>query len=207
MRNKSRFSIFAITAFAVTLLSCGTSSTAENNNMGAIDAIMTRTSVRAYTSEKVSAEDIEIMLKAAMAAPTGSNRQPWQFIVVDDPEILKALSEINRGTRSSAAPLAIIACGDTSKEAGNWFLDVAAASENLLLAAHSLGLGGVWTGFYPENEEGRHAKLRELLNMPETTIPLNVMIIGHPSEPSTPKDKWDPAKVSYNKFGDSMPGL
>ena len=170
-----------------------------------IENIMTRTSVRKYTDRKIEAEKVETLLRAAMAAPTAVNKQPWHFIVVDDPAVLDSLAgRGQRGNMLRSAPLAIVVCGDFSKALDGvnreyWIQDTSAATENLLLAAHGLGLGAVWTGAWPN--EQRCDNIRRVLDLPENIVPLNITIIGYPAENPAPKDKWKPENVSYNKFG------
>lgn len=191
---------------ALAMTACASAQqTSENNDaQTAINNIMTRTSVRNYTSETVSKENIETMLRAGMAAPTAVNRQPWHFVVVTDREKLNALAEANRGSGMAAkAPLVIVVCGNMEKALegtgrGFWIQDCSAATENILLAAHALGLGAVWTGLYP-NEERSNA-IRKLLKAPENIVPLCTIVIGHPQEPAQPKNKWNPGNVSYNEY-------
>jgi nitroreductase len=176
---------------------------AADNVQAAIENIMTRTSIRQYKAQAVEQEKIDIMLKAAMAAPTAVNLQPWHFIVITDTAVINQLA----GPRPTNAPLMIAVCGDTNKttmDDGNklpdfWVQDVSAATENLLLAAHALGLGAVWTGVYPVME--RVADVANVLNCPENIIPLAVVRIGYPDEAPQPKDKFKEENVSYNKFG------
>ncbi|MBR4368602.1 MAG: nitroreductase family protein, partial [Prevotella sp.] len=131
---------------ALAMTACASAQqTSENNDAQAvINNIMTRTSVRNYTSESVSKENIETMLRAGMAAPTAVNRQPWHFVVVTDREKLNALADANRGTGMAAkAPLVIVVCGNMEKALegtgrGFWIQDCSAATENILLAAHAL---------------------------------------------------------------------
>ncbi len=171
-------------------------------SMGAIEAIMTRTSVRSYTSQSVEADKIETMLRAGMAAPTGGNKQPWRFIVVDDKSIIEQFPGIVSGAKMAAnAPLAIVVCGVPAEGMLEyWVQDTSAATENILLSAHALGLGAVWCGVYPDSN-GRLAGVQKLLNIPEDIIPLNVIVMGYPDSEPAIKDKWMPEKVSYNKFG------
>lgn len=177
---------------------------AEKN--AALETILTRTSVRKFTDEKVKPCMVEKMLRAAMAAPTAVNKQPWHFVVVDDREALDRLAGQGRqGGMLRQAPLAIVVCGDMSKALEGkaqefWIQDTSAATENLLLAAHALGLGAVWTGGYPM--EDRYKQIQQVLGLPENIVPLCTVIIGHPAEQPTPKDKWKPENVSYNKFGE-----
>jgi len=206
-------SLLAIAVALMTLGSCSTqgnesqeetAATATNNGQAAIENIMTRTSIRQYKDQPVEQEKIDIMLKAAMAAPTAVNLQPWHFIVIDDKKTIDLLS----GKQPTNAPLLIAVCGDTDKTTmpdgkgklpDFWIQDVSAATENLLLAAHAQGLGAVWTGVYPIME--RTAEVANVLNCPKNIIPLAVVRIGYPDEAPEPKDKFKEENISYNKFG------
>ena len=171
----------------------------------AIENIMTRTSIRKFKQQPVEAEKVETMLRAAMAAPTAVNRQPWHFVVVDDKAVLAKLAGQGRGgDMLRNAPLAIVVCGNTEKALEGdaqsfWIQDTSAATENLLLAAHALGLGAVWTGVYPIMQRAGH--VMEVLGLPEYVIPLATVVIGYPDEQPAPKDKWKPENVSYNQYG------
>lgn len=171
-----------------------------------LENIMTRTSVRSYTSQPVEQSKVETLLKAGMAAPTGGNKQPWEFVVVTDRETLDTFPTFASGAKmASKAQLAIVVCGDTSKCMPGalveyWIQDCSAATENILLAAHAMGLGAVWCGAYPNNDQDRVGKMKELLSLPESVYALNIIVIGYPEGDSTPKDKWAPAKVHYNKY-------
>lgn len=170
------------------------------------DNILTRSSVRAYESRPVEKDKIERLLRAGMAAPSAANRQPWHFVVLTDRKVIQQVAGTNPNAGfASGAPLAIVVCGDTDKalpgDGGEfWVQDCSAVSENILLAAHAMGLGAVWTGFYPIQE--RCQALAGVLGLPSNIIPLNVIIIGYPKSPATPKDKWDVNKVSYNRYGE-----
>ena len=176
----------------------------QNAEKAVINNIMTRTSIRQYQDKAVEQEKVETMLKAGMAAPTAVNKQPWHFIVVNEKSMLEKIAEVNHNKRMlKTAPLAIIVCGNLEKAlTGNaqqyWIQDTSAATENILLAAHGLGLGAVWTGLFPNKD--RCEPICKLLGIPEHIIPLNIIIIGYPAESPTPKDKWKPENVSYNKF-------
>lgn len=168
----------------------------------AIDVIMTRTSVRSWTDQPVEQAKIETMLKAAMAAPTAVNRQPWHFVVVQSREGLDALADSSPrgGGMLRKAQLAIVVCGDMNLALDGdgrdfWVQDASAATENLLLAAHALGLGAVWTGGYPIAE--RVNSIRQALDLPDNLVPLATVLIGYPAESPAPKQKWNPDKVSY----------
>lgn len=180
-----------------------TTNEADNKN-AAIETIMTRTSIRSFTDQAVADETIETLLRAGMAAPTAVNLQPWHFVVVNERAKLDELAGSNRhGDMLRQAPLAIVVCGNMEKAMQGpgqafWIQDCSAATENILLAAHALGLGAVWTGCYPIEE--RVATVSEVLGLPETIVPLCVIVMGYPNENPQPKDKWKPENVSYNMF-------
>ena len=170
-----------------------------------INNIMTRTSIRQYTDEPVSQQDVETLLRAGMAAPTAVNAQPWHFVAITDKAKLKELATTNRrGSMIEQAALAIVVCGNMDKAMKGkgqayWIQDCSAATENILLAAHGLGLGAVWTGLYPM--EDRVAAVSQVLHLLQIIIPLCTIVIGHPAESPTPKDKWKPENISYNEYG------
>ena len=198
---------------ATALLALGACTTQNNeeksevkidNGQAAIENIMTRTSIRQFKAQPVEQDKVDILLKAAMAAPTALNLQPWHFIVINNKETIALLS----GKRPTNAPLMIAVCGDTDKTMlpdGStklpdfWVEDVSAATENLLLAAHALGLGAVWTGVYPAMD--RTAEVANVLNCPQNIVPLAVVRVGYPDESPEPKNKYKEENISYNKFG------
>lgn len=166
--------------------------------------IMTRASVRAYTDREVSNETVDTLLRAAMAAPTAGNKQPWRFVVIRDRAVLDTIaSEFKPMGMMKEARLAVVVCGDTTatfsgEGVGYWVQDASAASENLLLAAHALGLGAVWCGVYPMSE--RVERFSALLRLPREIIPLNCIAVGYPSGETAPKDKWNPDYVRYDAW-------
>ena len=184
-------------------ITAGVSAQQKSEAQAAINNIMTRTSIRQYTDETVSKADIETMLRAGMAAPTAVNRQPWHFVAVTDKAKLAELAG-RRGGMIKQAGVAIVVCGNMDKAMQGpgqafWVQDCSAATENILLAANAIGLGAVWTGCYPMDD--RVAEVSKTLKLPETIVPLCVIVIGHPAEQPAPKDKWKPENVSYNEFG------
>lgn len=167
--------------------------------MDALEAIFTRRSIRAYTSEPVSEEDLKVILEAAMNAPSASNRQPWHFIVVDDRSKLDAIMEVHPYSDMLAqAPLAIVVCGDTKVSSSYWQQDCSAATENILLAARALGLGTVWLGVYPR--EDRVKGISRLFQLPAHVKPLAVIAVGHPAEEKGRVDRWQEEKVHRNRW-------
>ena len=199
---KNFYKILVFVAMAL----MGLSSCAGNggNDAEAVLAnIHARKSVRSYTSEPVTPEQVETLLRAAMAAPTAVNYQPWRFVVVTEREQLDAISEVLPYAKMmKQAPLAIIVCGETVWMGGNenpyWQQDCAAATQNILLAAEAMGLGAVWTGVYP-NEE-LYPKLHDYLNLPANIQPLCCIPVGHPAGKTQPRDKWKPENIHYNKW-------
>lgn len=173
-----------------------------NAEQAVLDNIATRTSIRDYEARPVEKEKIEKMLRAAMAAPTAMNKQPWHFVVVDQRNVLDALAGANPYAKMlKKAPIAIVVCGNTDKmiEGGGrdfWIQDASAATENLLLAAHAMGLGAVWTGAYPSEE--RCISISKVLSLSDNLIPLNMIVVGYPAEQPQPKQKFKEENVSYN---------
>jgi len=163
-----------------------------------IQTIFARRSIRKYTAEPVSAEDIETLLEAAMAAPSASNIKPYHFIVVTDRESLDALAEVHpHGKMLFEATLCVAVCG-VPDESRYWVQDCSAATENLLLAATALGLGAVWLGVHPKEE--RVAPVRRVLGIPETVVPLNLLSIGHPAEEKESRTQYNEERVHRGKW-------
>ncbi len=142
--------------------------------------------------------ELEQLLRAAMAAPSGKNVQPWEFIVVKSRELLDAMAEeLPYAKMLAYAPIAIVVCGDENKSS-YWYVDCAAAAENLLLAAEDMGLGAVWTATYPYPE--RMEVCTKHLNLPENIKSLCVIPVGHPAKEDLPKEKFNPEKIHYESF-------
>lgn len=199
---KIRFLLIAFTALTLTVMNSCTV-----NSSSAADAVLenihNRKSVRQFTSEPVSDEHIQTMLKAAMAAPTAVNYQPWRFVVITEREQLDAMAEVLPFAKMlKQAPLAIVVCGETTWFEGNdnpyWQQDCSAATQNLLLAAEALSLGAVWTGVYPDAQ--RAGDLSTFLGLPSTVQPLCAIPIGHHDGTAQPKDKWKPENIHYGKW-------
>ena len=187
---------------AVVLASCTGKQTTPQEAV--VDNIMTRVSVRQFTDQKPSDEQIEQLLRCAMAAPSAMNKQPWAFCVVDDPELLRQIGDSLPNTRvQNNAQVCFVILGDLRKalegEAQEfWIHDTSAAAENLLLAAHSMGLGAVWCAIQPSPE--RIGKLRSILSIPSYLVPLCVIPVGYPAEQPAVKDKWNTDNVYYNAW-------
>ncbi|MDR2488509.1 MAG: nitroreductase family protein [Desulfovibrio sp.] len=170
--------------------------------METLTALHTRRSIRNYTDQAVPEQAILTLLEAAMIAPSAGNAQPWQYIIVDDPTVLRQVPVINPyAGMAPNAPVSIVVCGDLNAEKykGFWVQDCSAAIQNMLLAATALGLGTVWTGIYPVEE--RVLAFQRLLQLPESIIPLALIVIGHPAASSERKSRFDATKVHHNCWG------
>ena len=201
---KKIFYVFSVLVL-FSLVSCVT---ADNNSKksadsgsknAAIENILNRKSIRQYSDKKVEQEKIDTILKCAMAAPSGMNKQPWEILVVTDKEKLEKIAEIApNASYSKNSQLAIIVCGDKNISERFWEQDCCAVTENILLAVEALELGAVWCMAYPFDE--RVAGIRSLFNLPENIIPLNIIPIGYPLTQEQPKQKYNADKVHVNNW-------
>ena len=167
--------------------------------MEAIEAIETRRSVRRYENKQIDDEIVKRLLSAAMNAPSAANEQPWEFIVIKDREMLDAIPTFSPYARLvTHAPLGILICGDTRNiiAPGFWVQDCAAATQNLLIAAHALGLGAVWTGVYPMEQQV--AGFTKHCQLPEGVVPLAFVVVGYPAETPPPQNRFDQDRVHSN---------
>jgi nitroreductase len=160
-----------------------------------IDVIHNRTSIRQYTDQVVEEDKVELLLRAAMAAPSDGNKQPWEYYVISDRQLLQQLaSALPSAKMLEHARLAITVCGDTTISE-SWELDCSAAGANILLAVTAIELGAVWTGVHPYSS--RVNAVQSLLDLPDHIIPLNMIAIGYPDDDPTPKNKWKPSNIYY----------
>jgi len=158
--------------------------------------LLTRRSIRKYTDEPVSDADVENVLRAAMAAPSAGNEQPWHFAVIRDRQTMDHIMGVHPYAAMLAhAPVCIAVLAQLSQEKykGMWVQDCSAATQNILLAAHALGLGAVWLGVHPvvSREQG----IKRILGLPEGVECLSLVALGHPAEHPAPSDRYDPARV------------
>lgn len=167
-----------------------------------IETIFKRRSIRNYLDKKVEKNKIITLLKAAAAAPTAANCQPWEFIVVDDDIKLSELRDKLIFARYNA-PCAIVVCGNMklahkgpSKEM--WVQDCSAAIENILIAATATQLGSVWIGIYPL--ESNINSVKKILNIPEHVIPLGIVYIGYPAEEKETRTRFDEKRVYWQEY-------
>jgi nitroreductase len=163
-----------------------------------LDLIFARRSIRAYTDEPVAKEDIQALLEAGMAAPSGSNRKPWHFVVVTDKGTLGKLADAHPyGKMMRYAGLGIAVCGDPQVSEW-WVQDCTAATENILIAVAALGLGGVWIGCHGHRE--REDAVRSVLGIPESMGILSLLSIGHPAEHKPARTQYDPGRVHRQRW-------
>jgi nitroreductase len=169
--------------------------------MDAIEAILTRRSIRAYTGRIVSDELITQLLKAAMAAPSAGNQRPWEFIVVRDRSTLSKIAEFSPyAGMVRNADVVVVVCADLSREKhrGFWVQDCSAAIQNMLVAARALGLGAVWLGAHPHEERVR--QLRAIFELPEHIIPMSGVSIGYPVDHPGPAERFDPKRIHREQW-------
>ncbi len=171
--------------------------------MEALQAIFGRRSVRRFQAREIEPRKIETMLQAAMAAPSAMNEQPWEFVLIDRKDSFERIMQVHPYAGMLAtAPLAILVCGNRQREKvpGNyWVLDCSCATQNLLLAAHALGLGAVWTGIFPEKDRMR--ALSEICDLPAEVLPLALVVVGYPDGPRPlPADRFQRERIHLNRW-------
>lgn len=176
--------------------------------------ILNRKSVRSYTGDTIPAKVMENLLRAAMAAPSGRNIQPWSFVVLNDTSRYDEIfgENFNMGMYKQSAAVVVV-CADTTvvrpprdnpdapavqQPNGIWRDDMGAVTENLLLAVEAYGLGACWTACYPYAD--RMEPVKKALGLPTTVVPYSVVPIGYPAGDEQPKDKWDASRIHYNNW-------
>lgn len=167
-----------------------------------LNIIFSRRSIRKYTEQKVPREALIDLLKAAMAAPTACNNQPWEFVAVDDEGVM---DQLRAGLRHGKynAPAAIIVChnpkiGKNPDCDQFWVQDCSAAVENILIAATGMGLGTVWLGVYPKPDTIE--MVRRIAALPEEVTPLAVLYVGYPAEQKEPRTQYEERRVHWNRY-------
>lgn len=163
-----------------------------------MNAIFDRCSIRQYKQQPLKKEEIQLILKAAFCAPSASNKQPWFFIVVNDKNKLEKMSTFTPyATPLKKAAMGIVVCTDLNC---NQYIDYgqqdcAAATQNMLLEAHELGIGSCWIGFYPHQD--RVEKLKNYFQLEENIVPLWAVAFGYMDEAPNIKNKWKEEKIRY----------
>jgi nitroreductase len=167
-----------------------------------IDLIYRRRSIRKFTEQPLSEEQIETLLKAGMAAPSAMNAQPWEFIVITDAQILSKFRNALMFAKQNYTAVVCV-CGSprvAKNKAGSrfWAQDCSAATQNILLAATALGLGSVWIGVHPVVIFER--QIRDILNIPADVTPLNLIGLGYPAEEKEPRTQYDEKRVHWQLY-------
>ena len=167
-----------------------------------VKAIFERRSIRKYNNKPIKEKDIERLLRAAMAAPSAGNQQPWEFIIIKDKNIMLKITEFHPYSQMlKEAQLAITVCGDPQKEikhSGYWVQDCSAATENILIEATHLKIGSVWLGVYPDKD--RVDNMRKLLQIPNGIIPFSIISLGYPAEIKGPSERFDAKRIHENRW-------
>ena len=193
---------------------CNKQETATEGNAEVVmQNILSRKSVRSYNGDTIPAAVMENILRAAMAAPSGRDWRPWQIVVMTDKSLYETVFEGNFNMQKfMESGAVVILCADTihvgpTRENPDamvpqpnalWRDDMGAVTENLLLAVEAYGLGACWTACYPYAD--RMEPIKKALQLPPSVVPYAVVPIGYPSAENSPKDKWDPARVHYNRW-------
>jgi nitroreductase len=167
-----------------------------------LDTIFKRRSIRKYTDQPIEPEKLDLLLQAAMAAPSAMNCKPWEFVVVTDPiKLAQFRKRLIFGNRN--APAAIIVCGNPSLSANPaarlfWVQDCSLAGENILIAAAGLGLGTVWVGVHPVAEFVR--VVRKIAGLPKHVTPLGLIYVGYPAEAKPARTQYDKKRVHMEAY-------
>lgn len=162
---------------------------------------LSRRSIRKYSDQPVADDLVEDFLKAAMAAPSAGNFQPWQFVVIREKSTLEQITTFHSyAAMLKSAQVGILLCADPilQKDSGYWVQDCAAATQNILIAIEASGLGAVWLGIYPCQD--RIEASRRLLGIPDSIIPFSLVSIGYPAVVKPPSERYDPSRVHAEKW-------
>ncbi len=167
-----------------------------------LEVFYKRRSIRKFTDEPVSREDLVTLLKAGMSGPSASNSKPWEFVVITEREVMDAFRKELQYAKMNA-PAAICVLGSKRMQGNSsgerfWVQDCSAATENILLAATAMGLGAVWIGVHPVKENVDIVS--NILKLPEGVTPLNLIYIGHPAEEQPPRTQYDEKRVQWGAF-------
>jgi nitroreductase len=169
--------------------------------MDAIEAILNRRSIRKYSGENVKDEQLELLLKAAMYAPSAVNKQPWHFIVFRDTKIRQQIVDFHpNASMLPGADTGILVCYDENLQHATGYgpVDCSAATQNILLAAHAIGLGAVWVGIYPRLN--RIESIHKLFSLPSNVKPFSIISLGYPAEKKTFPDRFKKDRIHYERW-------
>jgi nitroreductase len=165
------------------------------------EALLNRRSIRKYKYQKINKEHFDKILKAAMYAPSAMNLQAWQFVVIDDKDILiETIKSIPYAEMLKQCAAAILVCGDSSIEKNeSWLLqNCSAVTENILLSAHGLGIGSCWIAIHGMDDAYKNIKVQ--FNLPENIVPVSLISLGYPDEVIKAEERFNEEKIHYNKW-------
>jgi nitroreductase len=167
-----------------------------------LETIFKRRSIRRFTDRPLDEATITLLLQAGMAAPNAVNSQPWEFIVLTDPDVLaRVRSKLPFAHHNAPAGIVVLGSPERANNTAGrmfWEQDCSAAMENMLIAAVGLGLGAVWIGIHPVAPFVR--AVREALDIPETVTPLGMMHVGYPAEEKPARTQYDAHRVYWQKY-------
>lgn len=165
------------------------------------EALLNRRSIRKYKDQKISKAEMDIILKAAMYAPSAMNMQTWQFIVIDDKEILvDTIKSIPYAEMLRQSATAIIVCGDSLVEKNeSWLLqNCSAAIQNILLSAHGLGIGSCWIAIHGMDDVYKSIKTQ--FKLPVNIVPVSLISLGYPDEVVKAEERFKQDKIHFNNW-------
>ncbi|HPR63112.1 MAG TPA: nitroreductase family protein [Thermoanaerobaculia bacterium] len=169
--------------------------------MQSIEWIFSRRSIRHFKPEVIDDKILTLLVKCAMYAPSAGNQRPWCYLVITDRALLDQIPLVHPyAAMLKEASAAILVCGDPErqKHSGYWVQDCSAATQNILLGAHSLGLGSVWLGVHPRTE--REEALRKLFSIPEPIIPFSLVALGYPATSPENPDRYEGDRIRHNQW-------
>jgi nitroreductase len=169
--------------------------------METYEAIITRRSIRKFTDKPIEKSTLEKLIKAGMYAPSARNMQSWHFVLITERELLNRIPQVHPYAQMCLeAQAVIIVCGDLTIEEGKEYnaINCSAATQNILLAAHELGIGSVWLGVYPRTD--RIEGITGLLKLPSNIIPVSIIALGYPGEEKETPDRFIEERIHRNKW-------
>ena len=166
-----------------------------------MNSIFSRCSIRRFKNIKIEKEKQDLILKAAFAAPSAKNAQPWEFIVIEDEQELAKMSTFTPYAKPlEKAALGMVVLGNLQRNDLIDFCeqDCAAATQNMLLEAAELGIGSVWIGVYPMHD--RVQMIKDHFQLPDHVVPLWMIAFGYPDQSPNIKDKFNPDYIHYHHW-------
>lgn len=165
------------------------------------EALLNRRSIRKYKAQKISKDDLDSILKAAMYAPSAMNLQAWHFILIENRDVLNETTKsIPYAEMLEKSAAAILVCGDSLIEKNeSWLLqNCSAATQNILLSAHGLGIGSCWIAIHGMDDVYKNIKSQ--FRLPENIIPVSLISLGSPDETVKAEERFKQDKIHYNKW-------